>query len=65
VETFSVVLKSIALVKKELEIMKVGKCVMIENSIDNAVFRHELEKVIPITEYKLVRQDDKDILILD
>jgi len=45
--------------------MKVGKCVMIEHSIDNAVFRHQLEKVVPIREYKLIRQDDKDILILD
>lgn len=58
-------LKSIAIIKRELELILEGKSVLIENSIDNAVFTHPNDKIIPMTEYKVYRQNDKDVLILD
>lgn len=58
-------LKSIAIIKKELELIVEGKSVLIENSVDNAIFKHPMEQTIPMTEYKILRQDNKDVLILD
>eukprot|EP00801_Mesodinium_rubrum_P001425 Mrub_01425.p1 GENE.Mrub_01425~~Mrub_01425.p1 ORF type:complete len:661 (-),score=129.49 Mrub_01425:30-2012(-) len=64
-ESLKTVLKSIAIIKKELELIVEGKSVLIENSVDNAIFKHPMEQTIPMTEYKILRQDNKDVLILD
>lgn len=45
--------------------MRDGKSVLIENSVDSAVFKHGMEHVTPLTDYKIIRQNDKDVLILD
>lgn len=58
-------MKSIALVKTELVLMREGKSVLIEHSLDSAVFKHAMEHPTPLSDYKIIRQNDKDVLILD
>jgi len=49
-ESLKIVLKSIAIIKRELELIVDNKSVLIENSIDNAIFKHPMDKTIPMTE---------------
>ena len=50
---------------KELEFMREDRSVLIENAVDTSTFKLTEQRGLPLAQFKVQRQNNKDVLILD